>query len=63
MRRKLSVNYQLDGVTTAEGDESPADESMKNIVFLDMHKTARSDIVAQFYQSRFGRCFFPGTRS
>lgn len=31
----------------------------KKIVFLHMQKTAGSDIAAQFYQSRFGKKFFP----
>ena len=33
--------------------------SQKRIVFLHMQKTAGSDIAAQFYQSMFGKYFFP----
>ncbi len=32
---------------------------VKKIVFLHMHKTAGSDIVAQLYQGRLGKYFFP----
>lgn len=32
---------------------------VKKIVFLHMHKTAGSDIVAQLYPGRLGKFFFP----